>query len=521
LERSGPSAIFTRELSQSDLDSSEDVADGIANTDISAGDQGGRRPRSGLGNRLAATKNKIGSALQTARLRGKDNSDVSEPLFEEQPSGTGDPRDLSAFREELVANDILGDNDEVPRDTDGLEEEADSGTSKRLIQFGRRQQGSGRGGFSSRIGSAIQNARQKGNDTSERQQQRSLAGLRDKFMRNRQSDDASQGGALEQNQSAETSVDDHVAHDGNFEWTCKVWTCKVCTFINNSENLPIHQTSCTICDSERPVEENSNVNSEVLLVEENSNNVNNEMLLDPTQTTDPASQDMTEGECLKASDTLDAAPPGASRRGRFGGLGVVVSSKGLETQNRNRMGGRFSFMKRPQSGDEDTLFDGGAVTLKNVHAGTQMPAYEGGDSGTVPMKMFKNRWIVAVEHSGHEASHDPEVNDKVEKCFFVRAYKANQDSSDKGIERYCSIGDLLHLHAQISSGIEFVLPQLTNDRSDQSMGRTILQVETVVVVGRILDGLLDVDDDDMVEKTQSYIGKSELWRKSPSHDMIC
>ena len=466
----------------------------------------GRISRIGLGNRLAATKTKLGSAIQTARSRGKDASDHSGSFH---PEG-----ELSSH----------GDTQPFFEDENETTDDPSIGTSRRRLQFGRKQQpNSDRVGLSSRIGSALQSARQNRKDNTERQPG-ALAGLRGKFRGNRSED---------QTQDAHLSLDPLPSQGGNYQWTCVV-----CTFINNIENFPIYQTTCDMCGGDRQLEDQKDNNpassEDANSLDQGNHKVDNTQVsdllglplpesevADKFGSSEPESSRSDQAEALlgsqalessrseqaEAQDLLGSQEPESSLRGRFSGLGTPTGSKRAVTPTGDRRSGRFSFMKRGRSGDEETFFDGGAVTLKSVHAGTRPPKKGDGFLKSAPMKMFKNRWIVSIECSSL-ASAGAEIGRDVDKSFLVRCSKANQTSPDKGIEKNCSIGDLLYLHSQVSSGIEPVLQKLIDDSSDENMGKTRIQVETIVAIGRILDGMLDLEENGMVEKTQSYLGKS-------------
>jgi hypothetical protein len=132
----------------------------------------------------------------------------------------------------------------------------------------------------------------------------------------------------------------------------------------------------------------------------------------------------------------------ASRRGRFGILGAAVTrstrlkqgeQKDSNSQDgRNRLGGRFNFRKRSSMSSNESIFEGGATTLKNIHASARAVPVGELDAAPVPLKMFEVQWVVSVK-SGR---NPPETDHKTGECSgeMVQTNVSNDDTEKQPFE---------------------------------------------------------------------------------------
>jgi hypothetical protein len=264
--------------------------------------------------------------------------------------------------------------------------------------------------------------------------------------------------------------------------------------------------------------------------------------------------------------------------------GNEAKDSSQEGQGRSR---RFNFRKRNQANINEPLFESGSVILKNVHASGQAPKVDNVDPVPLKMfvgrwsvsvsarpfgKNLGRSSIEATEQNPGEGVVTDSTNaaeamepeeDNVEATrpaavvdpkqgkttagshrnavaglqtndtevvpfdnqdsFFISVTRVDEPEKGNAVERYCSSGDLLQLHAQISESTESILTQLvhaearaevstsdaTNHNSPKSVWFSMVEnVEKAIVVGRILGGLLDYQDNsEIAEKTRNYQGE--------------
>lgn len=679
----------------------------------------------GLGNRFAATKNRIGSALQTARQRGKDAFDPQRQVSSNEFSIDNDSAvdGSSELSERFAVSSSIGEDDTVFDDgterstafdsviENSEEMTAGTGTSseisqtgaRRRLQFGKklsdvgdltkskigsafqtaRQKGAeisgrrlrqnvsgsldmdadnsenqddsgrqGPGKFSSRLGSAFQQARQIGRNATPDKPPRPLAGFRGKLkgLTPGRSDATSSAAGLDSTEFQSEQQDpsdmmyqpDELPADGDYSWTCEV-----CTYINNTDNVPVIQMVCEMCGSERQLTNQTNQNDKETEVEagdeagdeaptddkpdeaeeqqeqEEQTEVVDEAIATTQDDVENANTESNEGEVkqtpVTASQTQAQTQPEPERQG--GLVAAAVSSNPLvgkpmtgngteRGKNGGGGGGRFNF-RRPGGGRAGGENDIEAKIVRNVHATGRIPTVDVTDRVFIPLKKFQGTWMVTVEcynpvnvqnsselaatsvaaaevtskeqdgetegtpkdingeenenendakksadDNKEEESSAPsdgkteEVTEE-EKAKQAEEPEAKEESNEKplpqtfdadfqiqikrvdgdgkkhgNVVKYCTIGDILQLHSEISESVDTFFPQLLTEElllkvDRENINRTnvgssnrravqmvVEKVESTLVVGAVLVGLIDVNENsDMFQKTQRYQGK--------------
>lgn len=526
-----------------------------------------------LGKKLSgvgqATKNRIGSALQSARQKGTDMSsarklksmDGFDMESSERSGGVPATKDdsVDGFNYDIADNDQStpeGFQSALPPDTvpftDGLDSETDATGSidddSESANTRRR--------FGSRIGSAIQNVRQNRKETPENHQQRPLGGLRGKLKgisagrgNSVESEDENNGEQV----SSEFSSLHELAPDGDY-----TWTCAVCTFINNSENHPIQHTICDMCGSERSLKARDATQD----LETAPNIAVSSSIREPLAQIPEKIEEDSNG-IGKVSESESEGTQ--MRRGRFRGLGDAVT--------------RISFRKGALALTGEAA--GAAIALKNIHASGKAPHVSVSKSDPVPLKKFETQWVVSVkatrvsvedkptpevipeessqddqsikdpsESSNQEgkteerttrgdddvanAINDMKANSSLDakmaigdsrgnKAFLVEVYGAGEQMMKPCIDMTLRLGDLLQLYTEVLESVERIMPQLVEGQfeGDSSTSREHLKegalkaFEKVTVAGRILGGLLELDENsDLIEKTHTYQGEFSLSKQS-------
>ena len=296
-----------------------------------------------------ATKNRFGSAIQSARQKGTEISSRRRRIDSESDgSFRGDslhdgsidaPLDLIAEDAATNRQDEIGDN-VAPE-------------PRRARQLGNK------------LGSALQNARNKVKETGEKQGGR-LVGIRGKIggLAQNRNESAPEGPAQQGVRQIDTEIpEDNVA---------SFWTCEACTFINHSvEN---ERMVCGMCGAERKT------------------------LFTPTMSNEPKAV-----APLSPSNALKSGLPSSQSKNSLGE--TLQGPAGAESfnrsssfdQNNTRRNPRFNFRKRQEEVTDDSVFGGEPFTLKNVHVSNQVPPSLGSlDLSDIPLKTFEGDWTVVV-----------------------------------------------------------------------------------------------------------------------------
>lgn len=166
------------------------------------------------------------------------------------------------------------------------------------------------------------------------------------------------------------------------------WICEACTFINR-----INVSVCDMCHSVRTTS----------LVPD----------LDHIQveTTADAVNELSASTVENLFPKTRANVDGPDRQEAFDGIPDSQSRQGQPGDNGNMRNSRFSFRKRQEGTTDDSVFGGDPMTLKNVHVSHRIPpSINTLDQVFVPLKMFEGTWIVTVE-IGDLAESDPKISD--------------------------------------------------------------------------------------------------------------
>eukprot|EP00980_Cylindrotheca_fusiformis_P029738 scaffold23803_cov132-Cylindrotheca_fusiformis.AAC.2 len=476
----------------------------------------GLRERIRLGNRLNGAKNKLGSAIQTARKKGKELSDrarTSSADFDGSSKGSLGSNDLF----ENVGTDD-GRQDWVAAGDDRAEGNTANGKRR----------------FGSRIGSALQNARQKVLETPEKKG--SFAGLRNKIAAR------SPGSARKETNSIGKNLSERDEEVVSLELPeSETWTCQACTFVNivnSNKNLSEEQISCDMCGSEYSLVESAESTD----------------ILPDTLSSDNLSGSR-HGALPSVSEAQDDATSSvgsnaeASRRGRFRGLGVGS----IKAEGGMRQAGRFNFRKRTNDMNERSSAGGDAVTMRDISFSKHAPEFGPQEDTWEPLKSFEGIWLVRVSPCANSrgpysrgqgelelsqsAYENPEEilpdkravdsesmldsNDKDSSTgdilFRIQVSQVDRAFTESSTEKFCRLGDMFELYAHVSESIERVAGQLFHENyASSKIGDSLSEdkasvVDKVIVGGMMLGGLLDVEEgSEVLTKTQAYQGKDVL-----------
>ena len=540
------------------------------NKDLSTSEEFSTPQRRRFGSRLAATKTRIGSALETARLKGIEVSErrrlrnqgstsieISEDSFEE----------LENSRYE-TQSDLHGESPDVTRpaphtddSSEGIMPSVDYGggsspvtqTNKKVSSDELRRSDSsamspektakerlssedvesstrGRIGSKlagvgmvtkSRIGSAIQTARQRGKEVVERRklnsddaEEKQQGRVRGRLRGLLSATPEVPGEAFGSNDSSAMRENDA---SGNL-----AWTCIVCTFINNSQNLPYDSMVCEMCGSAKPSieskpEGDSDDNPTKQRAQDGMQAKPDQTITNESVLGDEKGNESTAGEEQIHEVDSDPNDEGA-RRGLFSGIRNARNqsterSNGAVPPGDNRRAPRFAFRKRLP--DEESWVDETPLKLKNLRAGSALSSEADGDElgqdfqKPVKLRRLVGQWAVVVRccqsqqgTSGGGSSHilkidddddcdaqsKPKSTDSTKQAIDAtqQCEKANEVSDDATLcsrvqnpgdfwikvvcgdsitrvppaERFFHLEDLLELHTRISECVSLTLPQL-------------------------------------------------------------
>jgi N-terminal region of Chorein or VPS13/PH domain len=486
-----------RRMKSSDIGADESEGLGTLNErKLSTGDIIGEETRRAqIGKKLSGvgevTKNRLGSALQSARQKGAELSSRrsrNEGSLEESDRGDGlDEVDASI----------------PPRRPDG--------------GIGRRQLGV-------KLGSAIQNVRMKAAGTPEKVGR--LSGLRGKLggLAQGRGDDTSDRSTLRTTESSIRST------DGDEDTVS--WTCDTCTFMNTQK-----QEFCEMCGTERKpqhydfateapcgqmetgetsgnsdaVDETFSAPSTTDIVPgDNENNRNSIRLSLRNRAEIPTDDRIFGGGNLALRNVLvaDLAPPAVKELLEK----VEIPLKKLERQwtvtvrSQERCETtspcRLSETTDVKIGDRD--FESSTGDGSDSGGATQAPEDVPpsidslrGDSDLAASVIEDSALGVTSQDAGAETTKRA-----LQLSFMVRVYDTGtiHKGDVPASEKIWSLGDVLLLHSQISESMESVLPQLIPNRSYEESEASLIDIKTqnsrsllaekVLVSGRILRGLL-------------------------------
>lgn len=502
----------------------QSVGDGDVDGDGSAG----LRERIRLGNRLTGAKNRLGSAIQTARQKGKEMSDrarTSSADFDGSSKGSLGSTDLF----ESVGNE------------DGRREYSSSGGD--AASDGNSANGKRR--LSSRLGYALQTARQRVRDTPEKQG--SFAGLKNKIVARSPSAVRIHNGREDHDSSAHGRLP--FSENGSNEMgsappeliESRTWTCQDCTFINSSKSLSKQHGACDMCGVERRSADDVTSNGATADIPFSSDTLSGSRhgTLPPVA----EARDSALSSIESSDDTF--------RRSGFSGLGP--GSPKIDISMR-QSAGRFNFLRRTSDTSATSVSGVDAVTMKDIHASKKSPSFNLIEQPLKPLKIFEGRWLVRVKSKppgydgiskqpeyqlkGDEvsdeslpdgASFDPEstrspgepiglagemniADGDIE--FQIQVLQVDKAFTESSSEKLCRLGDIFELYVQVSESIERISSQLlrgnggTSKNNDLPSDNTNHLVEKVMVGGMMLGGILDLEpSSNILKKTHSYQGK--------------
>eukprot|EP00934_Nitzschia_sp_Nitz4_P008098 Nitzschia sp. Nitz4//scaffold135_size62275//54221//61276//NITZ4_006357-RA/size62275-snap-gene-0.60-mRNA-1//-1//CDS//3329535584//8088//frame0 len=472
------------------LDTDRDMFDAIAEHDVNGEGENGSRGVTALGGRFAGAKNRIGAALENARQKGREMSERcrGQEAAPSVPSNT------------LSEGDGISDSTEVPSPG---EIDDEKGGPRRRLQFGKALSGMGQA-TKTKLGSAIQTARQKGSNVSERTStsasdtpQKSLSGFRDKLKA------AGQRFNRESSRSRDTSpMSDIAGSEPGFPIKSSTWTCLACTFVNSADQGP----SCSMCGTIQPQQSQSDTTSHDRDVSTN----------DQGENCNENHQDGNEGESFALS---------ASRRNRFAAIGAAVRSVrqgGSDGPDGDQEG--FNVRRRAK----ESPLQQSPVTLKRIHAGGQILSVGGDSNDAGTLKRFGLKWIITVKGLGKlpledtATENDTEVGIdqdtpatepsdteldlskvcprdlRVEEKFEVTSSALPaSNGTNVEIQKVVALSDIFVLHTIVSESVETAMAS-----AGESWDFSHL-LENVVLLGRTLRGFLDTNTD-VLQRTRDY-----------------
>ena len=213
--------------------------------------------------------------------------------------------------------------------------------------------------FGNKLGSAIQNARTKAKENIEKQER--LSGLRGKLSGSSQTrgDDTQEAICVP---VSSPFKDNSTEFNQDYPWTCAA-----CTFINKIESKQSQGGICGMCGNERNSTHSSMSNSvDTMSIDESQSQVS-----------------AHKGGVQEAAISLKTS----------------IGSEDIGKQEeKNQRSSRFSFRKRQEGSVDDYAFGGGEpLTLKNIfvsHETAFLPSAF--DQEAIPLKMLTGKWFVKV-----------------------------------------------------------------------------------------------------------------------------
>ncbi len=216
----------------------------------------------------------------------------------------------------------------------------------------------------------------------------------------------------------------------------------------------------------------------------------------------------------------------------------IKSADIARQEENNRRSSRFSFLKRNDDFQDDELFGGDLLTLKNIYVGEDIKSFANVPQMEEPLKVLKEKWFVKVSEiretaeTSHfdqkrESASIPEkvkVDEKTKieaessECkeekkfssdyralgmnpdvsrFLVKVQKIRSPQDCASFEKQWSFGDVLGFYSVVTEAIEATLTQQLGKLSspwDLSSAENVSKsalFEKVMVCGRVLGGLLE------------------------------
>jgi len=463
--------------------------------DLAEGDQ--EKPESGirLGARFAGARNRIGTALENAKQKGKEMADSRHGRKTQNSSERDLVRGIQAPSEN--AQSAPAEMVEPPE-------------PKRRIQLGNAFSGV-KEATRSKLGAAIQNARQKipdsSNGSSQQTPPRGFANVRSKLI------GLSPGvPGLELRNQRVPSFGQVQGFDSQQERSC--------------------ETSTVTTMSETDTEQASEAFG-------NSDDVETTGKLESMES-NGFSDEITEG----------SVPNEGSRRGRFNAIGSAVLNA---TQTRLAR-------RRVVSAANESMYDETPITVKRIHAGNLPPTNVTVEEEKMPLKVLEGNWSVSVkvksrtsedtltpkdegvEKEGapncdmvssdrtassevqltrledHDNTSIPEQEADLESPVFTIRSRRLDAVENSVIERPCGYESMFYLHSKISegvgqllySGVAFGKTSVAGERMRFDFDLSDM-VDSVMITGRALGGILESESvATSFELTVEYHGASYL-----------
>jgi len=209
-------------------------------------------------------------------------------------------------------------------------------------------------------------------------------------------------------------------------------------------------------------------------------------------------------------------------------------------EENNRRSSRFSFLKRNDDFQDDALFGGDLLTLKNIYAGEDIKPLSNVPQIEESLKVLKEKWFVKVSEImetpqtspvdrkresttsiPEEVEVDENAKSEVESSeikeekkfssdfmaldrnpdvsrFLVKVQKMQSSQDCASFEKQWSFGDVLGFYSVVTEAIEATLTQQHgklsspwhSSASSENVSTSVL-FEQVMVCGRVLGGLLE------------------------------
>lgn len=274
------------------------------------------------------------------------------------------------------------------------------------------------------------------------------------------------------------------------------WECEACTFINTSTSNG--SDCCEMCGNSAP----QNINGAPSVVGQNAGR----------------------GDQVEEEPTTEGG-----KRIRLGAIGNAV---------RNARQNRLERRREAVDNNVSRMFhDESSFILKRVHAGNQPPMSVSENVPVIHLKNLEGIWSVSVNVKSHVTSNDcrvkqpednqassdsgtngsPQTWDQDIPCFLVQSTRLDEPSGT--IQREIGYSTLMNLHSMISESIGDVLEKVASRgaeseaSTDDGEARNDLWaerlVEQVLIAGRALDCILDSSlSGERLTRVITYQGKS-------------
>jgi hypothetical protein len=454
-----------------------------------------------LGNKFSGARTRLSGAIQSAKQKGKEMSDSAIQKGKKMSDGARTySSDLDTSGRHSIGSVDLSIHGEDSAPNGDFEPSQLPDNAQNIRQGATNQNDGRRGHFGTRIGSALQNARQRAIQTPEKQA--GLGGLRGRISSlspgNRDRSDSD--GRLEESDLSDKAI-------------------------NNAERDRTYR-------ADRQGDASLAVDSSV----------------------DKLAGSQHSGLYSVAESGENVGDVDSNNVGRFLRLGRR-SPPPPNPDKSNNGNGRFNFRRRPIDVSGKPTFAGGPVILKGVHTSRSAPAFNVEDPIFEPLKVFEEHWAVSVSpklisfpglmnfESVNSNDCTPTMDDNngsprvdmdsisptsyggadsmrmTNDIFRIKVFQVDKVCDESSSEKIRSLDDIFEIHAQLSESIERIIPQLMSKKSGSAspvQEVSLDLIDKVIVSGTMLGGLLDIEERNIIEKTRNYQGMSTLCSEFPS-----